>query len=410
MQVCRTFNQYFKFMKKLLFTLITLFFANSSFSQSIDGKWIYELVPGQIPNTMYEFKDGLRYTYYCNDFENGCDEDYWNSLEISDALPGPNSYTFLNNTLTIDINFGNYWTQEVSFECGGNIISFENSDLYNWWRVGTDLEACQLVDSCVAIPIDGCFAIDLWDPVCGCDGVTYSNTAIAACNSILNSTSGECNLQENCCINPDWINPNAFCSSLWAPVIGCDGIEYNNSCVAQAAGLTSWTDESGISSALDWDCETGEALCISYTGAEIYESGDWVNPNDPCDFGYCNEDGSFVGVIIDCQEMMGVACEGEWVLEDGACCSTCIENTDSDCGGISITLNNGWNIIGFSCSENTDVIEAFSSIQDKIVIAKDAEGNAYLPSFNFNGIGDLERGYGYVIKVTEAIIDYNICD
>ena len=89
---------------------------------------------------------------------------------------------------------------------------------------------------------------------------------------------------------------------------------------------------------------------------------------------------------------------------------SCIENTNSDCGGISITINSGWNMIGFSCSENTDAIEAFSSIQDKIVIAKDALGNAYLPSFNFNGIGDLERGYGYLIKVTEEINNYNICE
>lgn len=85
-------------------------------------------------------------------------------------------------------------------------------------------------------------------------------------------------------------------------------------------------------------------------------------------------------------------------------------NPNSNCGGISITVNNGWNMIGFSCSENTDAIEVFSSIQDKIVIAKDASGNAYLPSFNFNGIGDLERGYGYLLKVTEEINNYNICE
>ena len=60
------------------------------------------------------------------------------------------------------------------------------------------------------------------------------------------------------------------------------------------------------------------------------------------------------------------------------------------------------------CVENTDAIEAFSFIQDKIVIAKDALGNVYLPSFNFNVIGDLVRGYGYIIKVTEEISNYNI--
>ena len=106
-------------------------------------------------------------------------------------------------------------------------------------------------------------------------------------------------------------------------------------------------------------CVEVEPLCTSYSGIEIYESGEWANPNDPCDFGFCGDDGFFSGVIIDCPEQMGMPCDGEWVLEDGACCSTCVENTDSDCGSISITLNNGWNMIGFACSENTNALGCF---------------------------------------------------
>ncbi len=135
------------------------------------------------------------------------------------------------------------------------------------------------LDSCFAIQVDGCFAIEIWDPVCGCDGVTYSNSGEAACNSIYNFTSGECN-----------------------------------------------------------------------------------------------------------------------------------NILDNSCYGISILLTQGWNMIGFSCSENTNALYAFSSIQDKIIIAKDGLGNAYLPDWDFNGIGDLERGYGYLIKVSEEISNYNICE
>ena len=285
---------------------------------------------------------------------------------------------------------------------------------------------------------------------------------------------------DECCINPDWINPNAMCTMEFNPVVGCNGVEYSNPCVAQVSGVTSWTNAAtGLTSTLDWNCETGgvlctswsgiaifeegmwvnpndpcdmgecapngefygiaidcaswfgepcngewvnidgeccpvcievEPLCTSYSGIEIYESGEWANPNDPCDFGFCGENGFFSGVIIDCPEQMGMPCNGQWVIEDGACCSTCLENTNSDCGSISITLNNGWNMIGFACYENTNALVAFAAIQDKIVIAKDGVGNAYLPDWDFNGIGELERGYGYLIKVSEEIIDYNICD
>ena len=66
-------------------------------------------------------------------------------------------------------------------------------------------------------------------------------------------------------------------------------------------------------------------------------------------------------------------------------------------------------MIGFHCSSDTDVSLALSSISDKIIIVKDVVGNVYLPDFDFNGIGNLERGYGYLIKVSESITNFNIC-
>ena len=69
----------------------------------------------------------------------------------------------------------------------------------------------------------------------------------------------------------------------------------------------------------------------------------------------------------------------------------------------------GWNMFGFNCFEPKEVIEAFTSIDDKITIVKDNSGNVYMPEYVFNGIGDLERGRGYQIKLTETIIDFQFC-
>ena len=43
----------------------------------------------------------------------------------------------------------------------------------------------------------------------------------------------------------------------------------------------------------------------------------------------------------------------------------------------SITKNfvGGWNMFGYPCSQSIDVVEAFSSIVEKVIIVKDNSGN-----------------------------------
>ena len=283
----------------------------------------------------------------------------------------------------------------------------------------------------------------------GCGGVvpfdSLEECEAAACSQSIN----------DCCINPEWINPDAPCFFLLDPVIGCDGIEYANNCVAEAAGVSSWVDQSGFETVLNWDCESpsdssdcqayfewgggnpylaftnlstyseidseninliwdfgngfindlqenpvmtydapgyyevcltisiddaqnnptcistycdsvaymvsgstwdcgpfgcynpgtgmgqytsiescefncnpGPVMCTSTSGIEITIVGPWENPDDPCDVGECTSDGQFLEIVIDCEEEMGMPCNGEWVEVEGQCCSECVENVD----------------------------------------------------------------------------------
>ena len=104
---------------------------------SIEGKWVVE---GSVPegNTMYLYEDGLRYTYYC--VEGDCNALY-NSYEANDGnhIPNPLNYSYDNDILTVDLNFGNELVTPITFECDGGEAIFETPG-YSLFRLNSDCE------------------------------------------------------------------------------------------------------------------------------------------------------------------------------------------------------------------------------------------------------------------------------
>lgn len=87
----------------------------------------------------------------------------------------------------------------------------------------------------------------------------------------------------------------------------------------------------------------------------------------------------------------------------------------SELNSTTISLSEGWNIIGYNRFVERDVIEELTDpngpnltistdleVSD-ISIVKNNEGRAYIPEFEFNGVGKFFPGQGYQIKATRDI-------
>jgi hypothetical protein len=102
---------------------------------SIEGMWVLE----DYPNTAYIFENDLRYTVYCT--SPNCN---WDTVTTADAIPNPESYTFENDTLKIDLGFGNFISDYMKFDCGGEVIKreYDTDQFVRWSRPSYDVSTC----------------------------------------------------------------------------------------------------------------------------------------------------------------------------------------------------------------------------------------------------------------------------
>ncbi len=68
-----------------------------------------------------------------------------------------------------------------------------------------------------------------------------------------------------------------------------------------------------------------------------------------------------------------------------------------------IPLTDGWHMISYYPRVPIDAIEAMSGIVEDLALLKDGEGQFYAPGFNFSNMGDLQPGWGYLIKLSADV-------
>ncbi|GJM26845.1 MAG: hypothetical protein DHS20C16_32600 [Phycisphaerae bacterium] len=261
----------------------------------------------------------------CRSRPNGC-PDVW------DPVCGCDGVTYSNKCDAAAAGVNVDHEGECDEVCGG-IQGIPCSDPNDFCRFDEGQCCCDFQGVCTPIP-DAC--PEYYDPVCGCDGVTYSNECFANAAGQSVDHQGACAM--SCTSNSDCLSTSADpgkycqkavgdcdgsgectdipqgCYDVWDPVCGCDGVTYGNDCEAAAAGVSiaylgecedpccDPADEPGVG---------GNPFC--FEGASCCADGTWAcnnaNGTPSCDLG------------LVCDEI------GKCCLEGG----TCIETSEAKC-------------------------------------------------------------------------------
>ena len=235
---------------------------------------------------------------------------------------------------------------ECALACGG-IAGFPCPDgMFCEFEEGT----CAIFDNmgvCVDVPW-GC--PDVWDPVCGCDGVTYGNDCERQTAGVSKAHDGACEVVAGCKVNEE-CGPKEYCAKdgcdgpgacewkpeacfdLWDPVCGCDGKTYSNTCYAAAAGVNvahagecalACGGIAGFPCPDGMFCEFEEGTCAIFDNMGVCVDVPWGCPDvwDPV----CGCDGVTYG--NDCERQTA----GVSKAHDGACEVVAGCKVNEECG------------------------------------------------------------------------------
>mgnify|MGYP001274599098 CR=1 FL=1 len=68
-----------------------------------------------------------------------------------------------------------------------------------------------------------------------------------------------------------------------------------------------------------------------------------------------------------------------------------------------LNIPSSWSTFSsYMLTENMQLNDVLTPINDKVIIVKNSSGNAYLPDWDYNGIGDMQVGQGYYIKTNQS--------
>ena len=141
-------------------------------------------------------------------------------------------------------------------------------------------------------------------------------------------------------------------------------------------------------------CYTFNIYDSNGEGTVSYSLSNGANTISGNDIGSSESVNFYIGEILGCTDQGATNFNPNATQNDGSCIMPITSQ--------EIDLPIGWSIFStYIETENMNVITFLSGIQSHIILVKNFLGEAYLPEWNFNGIGNIEYQQGYQVKTNQ---------
>ena len=297
---------------------------------------------------------------------------------------------------------------------------YEQNDLVGFtFCVENNFAGC--IDESLIDPNMAC--TEEWDPVCGCDGVTYSNACYATFyGGVTSFEEGECG--DDGCIDESLIDPNAICTTDWNPVCGCDGVTYSNACHATNYGgvtqyisgecgstggcepiVEAWpSDVPGVWNFLVYDASNPAGGPLSGDDLEWQGNGQVVGEDGPNGATQVAFWGTNDFLFVMCVSVM---CEDEII-------DVCWDNpnegqTEGDCENVVISLNVEWGAAAGVDPLDLELVLSMLDVDVELDLSQVLQGGSVEETFFFC----LPAGYCFALEAAVegvALDDINVID
>ena len=306
-----------------------------------------------------------------------------NNVEAALMSPKINLEVFDNPTLSFDyayVRYGNNYSDglkvEISSDCGATWVTL-------WEAYGLDLATA---------PDQGSW----WEPECS----DWENLNI----SLSEATAETVNIR--------FVNVNGYGNSLFI-----DNINFvnNDGSINVVNPIQGCIDSNATNYNPIANIDDGSCSYVSYGGQNIILSQGWNIFSTyvvPSNASFDNVINPIQENIIIAKNYLGAAYLPDWdfngigdlnnlegyQIKVNTNCTLTVEGQLIAPENASIPILQGWNIISYLRESSANAELVLEDISETLIIVKDFMGNAYLPNWNFNGIGDFQVGQGYQLK------------